>query len=82
MYPHAVQFETRRLELEQWIQLNRDHRQARTRPRTIDAARSNQAPRASIAWPNATNLLRRVRRDHRDPAGARTAHWTQAEPRL
>jgi hypothetical protein len=31
MYPHAVQFETRRLELEQWIQLNRDRRQTRTR---------------------------------------------------
>lgn len=31
MYPHVVQFETRRLELEEWIQLNRDRRQARTR---------------------------------------------------
>ncbi len=46
MYPHAVQFETRRLELEQWIQLYRDRRQARTRPRTIEPC-SEQSSRRS-----------------------------------
>jgi hypothetical protein len=38
MYPHAIQFETRRFELEQWTQLNRERRQARGRPWTIDQA--------------------------------------------
>jgi hypothetical protein len=36
MYPHAVQFETRRLQLGQWIELNRDRRQARRRAETAE----------------------------------------------
>jgi hypothetical protein len=62
MYPHAVQFETRRLELEQWIQLNRDHRQARTRP-PDDRRRSKQ--------PGSTSVHRPAQRY--EPAPARTA---------
>jgi hypothetical protein len=50
MYPHAVQFETRRLELEQWIQLNRDRRQARTRPPTIESC-SEQSGSRSVHRP-------------------------------
>ena len=36
MYPHVIQFETRRREVEQRIQLNRDRTHARTRRRTIE----------------------------------------------
>lgn len=50
MYPHAVQFETRRLELEQWTRLNRDRRRARTRPPTIEPC-SEQSGSKSVGRP-------------------------------
>lgn len=56
MYPHVVQFETRRLDLEQWFQLNRDRRQARTLRQTIEPCVRQSSRRVSIASSDATSM--------------------------
>jgi len=46
MYPHVIQFETRKHELEQRIQLNRDRTHARAHRRTIEPCSEKSAAKS------------------------------------
>ena len=49
MYPHVLQFKTRRLEFERQIQLDRERRQSRVSSKPIESPQ-RAGPRAPSTW--------------------------------